>query len=340
MWEMSGLFPLRSCHKDPVDSKKKMIVAAGGFVGILLGVATALLLDSIDTSVKSFKEAKDLFGFTLLGVIPTFNTLLGVIPTSGKTSSFSKHLELDVPRVFARDMPEFSIEEAYQMLQANLKFLNSDKNIKAIVVTSSVAREGKSEVSANLAVAMAQVGQRVLLVDANMRQPTQHYVWGLLNKVGLSNILVGEARWELCRQEVMPGLDVLTSGVIPPNPVALLDSQHMAALIENFSMRYDTIIFDSPSLAGIPDSNILGKMADGILMVVRPGVVDSASAQAAKDFLFSTGQNVLGAVVNGIDINNEPDSYFYYQKEKYRTIKSTPPSLSAFENEAVMTDKG
>jgi capsular exopolysaccharide synthesis family protein len=203
------------------------------------------------------------------------------------------------------------------MLQANLKFLSSDKELRAIVVTSSVPKEGKSEVSANLAVTMAQVGRRVLLVDADMRHPSQHHIWGLTNLIGLSNILVGEAEFKVAVREVMSRLDVLPSGVIPPNSVGLLDSKRMASLIETFSKNYDFVIFDTPPLAGVADAPILGKMADGILLVVRPKVVDSASANAAKEFLVRSGQNVLGLVANGVIIKNEPDSYFYYTKEDY-----------------------
>ena len=150
-----------------------------------------------------------------------------------------------------------------------------------------------------------------------MREPSQHHIWQLTNAVGLSNILVGEAELNTAVQTVMPGLDVLPSGVIPPNPVALLDSKRMASLIEAFSNSYDSIIFDTPPLAGIADAPILGKMTDGILMVVRPRVVNSAGAKAAKEFLSQSGQNVLGLVANGVIIKNEPDSYFYYTKEQY-----------------------
>jgi capsular exopolysaccharide synthesis family protein len=154
-------------------------------------------------------------------------------------------------------------------------------------------------------------------VDADMRHPSQHHLWELTNASGLSNILVGEAEFNTAVKEVMPGLDVLTSGVIPPNPVALLDSKRMASLMETFLKNYDFVIVDTPPLAGIADAPILGKMADGILLVVRPGVVDATSAKSAKEFLERSGQNVLGLVANGVIIKNEPDSYFYYTKEQY-----------------------
>jgi capsular exopolysaccharide synthesis family protein len=201
------------------------------------------------------------------------------------------------------------------MLQANLKFVNSDKELKVIVVTSSVPQEGKSTVSANLAVVMAHSGRRVLLVDADMRRPVQHKILDLLNEAGLSNVLVGQAELRTVIKEVRDNLYVLSAGVIPPNPMALLDSQRMASLINYFSNSYDFVIIDTPSLNVAADALILGQMADGVLLVVRPGVVDSASAASAKEFLEQSGQNVLGQVINGVVPENK--LYNYYAKENY-----------------------
>ncbi len=293
-----------------MPTNSNLIVVAGGSVGILMGMALAFLIDILDKSVKTVKEAKELFGYTMLGVIPSFDK-------SGKIRPVAVNSDLNIPRVIARDMSQSPVREAYQMLQANLKYLSSDEKIKSIVVASSVSGEGKSEVSANLAASMAQVGRRVLLVDADMRQPIQHHIWGLTNAVGLSNTLISEAEWHEVTQEVMPGLDVITSGVVPPNPVALLDSRRMARLVEVFSQNYDYIIFDTPPLVGLADTTILGKMTDGMLLVVRPGVVDSASASAAKEMVTRTNQKLLGMVANGIAVNNEPDSYFFYKADKY-----------------------
>jgi capsular exopolysaccharide synthesis family protein len=314
-------------QKPSGSSSKKKYLAGGILGGILLALATAFLLDLIDKSVKTVKEARELFGYTLLGVIPTFGK-------SKKNRRSVGDLEGIVPRIVARDIPRAPIAQAYQMLQANLKFLSSDEPLKAIVVTSSVPKEGKSEVSANLAASMAQVGRRVLLVDADMRHPSQHHLWELTNSVGLSNVIVGEADFNTTVQEVMPKLDVLTAGVIPPNPVALLDSKRMALLMETFSKKYDFVIVDTPPLAGIADAPILGKMADGILLVVRPGVVDATSAKAAKEFLARSGQNVLGLVANGVIIKNEPDSYFYYTKDQYKEQTLENQEQPKFDNVA------
>ncbi|HAJ64540.1 MAG TPA: lipopolysaccharide biosynthesis protein [Cyanobacteria bacterium UBA8543] len=277
----------------------------GGTAGTLLGMATIILLEVRDVSLKTLKEVREQFGYTLLATIP----LLGKKPRRR-----TKHQERTVPELPVRDTPRSPISEAYRMLQANLKFLSSDKPLKVIVVTSSVPKEGKSTVSANLAAAMAQLGRRVLLVDADLRHPFQHHMWELTNAGGLSDVLVGQAEFKAVVTEVMDNLDVLSCGVIPPNPLALLDSKRMASLIESFSQTYDFVIIDAPPLVLAADALTLAKMTDGVLLVSRPGVVDSTSAAAAKESLERSGQNVLGLVVNGVIVENESDSYFYYTK--------------------------
>ncbi|MGH2414222.1 MAG: tyrosine-protein kinase family protein, partial [Microcystaceae cyanobacterium] len=117
--------------------------------------------------------------------------------------------------------------------------------------------------------------------------------------------------------QVMDNLDVLTSGVVPPNPASLLDSKRMAGLIENFAANYDFVIIDAPSLTVAADAASIGQMADGVLLVVRPGVVDSVNAAFARELLEKSGQNVLGQVVNGVIPKNEPHSYYYFTQEYY-----------------------
>ena len=281
------------------------IIVSGGVLGILLATATVVILEVRDTSIKNLKEARELFGYTLLGVIPSMKK---------KTALRGRNIESTVPELPVRDTPRLPICEAYRMLQANLKFLTSDKALKVIVVTSSIPKEGKSKISANLAATLAQMGHRVLLVDADMRYPSQHHIWALTNAAGLSDVIVGQAEFNAVVTEVMASLDVLTAGVIPPNPLALLNSKRMASLIEDFSQTYDFVIIDAPPLIVAADALTLGKMTDGILLVARPGVVNSTSAAAAKESLESSGQNVLGLVVNGVSLD-ATGSYFYYSKE-------------------------
>ena len=297
----------------PIAPRKQLNMAAGSVVGLLLAIAAAFLIDLVDRSVKTVREARDLFGYPLLGVIPTFGLAV-------RRSRPLRPAEPTIPRLVSSDAPHSSIWQAYQMLQANLKFLKSDGELRTIVITSSVKGEGKSEVAANLAAAMAHVGRRVLLIDADLRHPAQHHIWDLTNMMGLSNVIVGQANFGRVVQQVMPTLHVLTAGVIPPNPMALLGSQRMAALLESCAAYYDCILIDTPAMAGAADAPTLGKMTDGILLVVRPGVVDSGSAATSREFLAHSDQTVLGLVANGVIVKNEPDSYFYYKEDPHAAV--------------------
>ncbi|MEH1993991.1 GumC family protein [Nostoc sp.] len=312
---------------DKAEGPRKMLFIIGGAgIGFFLGIIVAFTLDLIDRSVKTVKEAKEVLRYSVLGVIPTQGR-------NGKDHSSIPGLDRPIPKIIGRDIPYFPVGNAYQILQVNLKFLCSDKPLKSIVITSSVAKEGKSDVSANLAVTMAQAGRRVLLVDADMRHPIQHHIWGLTNTMGLSNILINQASLDTVVQQVMPNLEVLTSGVLPPNPVAMLDSQRMAALISNFGRDYDLVIFDTPPLSGIADAAVLSTLTDGILLVVRPGVVDLNSANAAKEFLTQSGQKVLGIVINGVNTKNEPNNYFYETKKRQIEQDLVSSSLTKFRKE-------
>jgi polysaccharide biosynthesis transport protein len=300
----------------PTGSIRRLYLAGGAFVGLLLGIAAAFLVDLIDRSVKTVKEAQTLFGYTLLGLIPKYD------------ASGSPTLENVSPRVIATTTPRSMIHEAYQMLLANLKFTSLDKKVRTIVITSSVPREGKSEVTANLAATIAQAGKRVLLVDADMRYPGQHHLWGLVNTIGLSNVVVDQGEFSRAVQSVTPNLSILTAGVMPPNPLALLDSESMTALVELLRKQYDYVIFDTPPLAGTADAAVLGKLADGLLLVVHPGVADSSSVTAAKQMLARSEPNILGLVANGVNVKQEPDSYFYYSSSREQiTEKASPVKL-------------
>ncbi|GAX37578.1 GumC family protein [Nodularia sp. NIES-3585] len=304
------------------NKKKIIILLGGGFVGLLLGVAAAFFIDLIDRRVKTAKEAEELFGYTLLGLIPVFETK----NISNTLDTEEPIVEQFSPRIVVETSPRSVIHESYQMLQANLKFMSLDKKVRTIVVTSSVPGEGKSEVSANLAAVMAQVGRKVLLVDADMRQPSQHHLWGLLNSIGLSNVMVGQEELSDTIKQITPNLSVLTTGVIPPNPLALIDSECMTSLINRLNQQYDYIIFDTPPLIGTVDAAVLGKMVDGVLVVVRPGVVDSTSVTGAKTLLSRSEANILGIVANGIDVKQEPGNYFYYSSARSeQSVEKTDP---------------
>jgi succinoglycan biosynthesis transport protein ExoP len=272
-------------------------LALGGFLGILLGVGTALLLESMDNSLKNIEEVKRLLGYPVLGTIPLAEKVQGSEGEGGA----------ELPVLNNPYSPESA---AFEMLQANLGFSISDKKLKVIVLSSSIPGEGKSFVAANLAVATAQLGRRVLLIDADMRRPRQHKIWEQSNLIGLSNILVGQAEFQSSTKEALMAMDLLTAGTIPPNPAALLDSQRLATLIKEATGEYDFVIIDAPPLTAVADAQILGKLVDGLLLVVRPGVADSAAVSATKTLLEQSEQRVLGMVVNGVTAGTSYGGYY------------------------------
>jgi polysaccharide biosynthesis transport protein len=296
----------------PIDSRKLLYLVTGGFLGSVLALAVALLLEATDKSIKNIEEAKKVFGYPLLGVIPDLSKL---------DNGVSKYTEDSLPQIISKTSPRSPLNELYWMLQANLKFLSSDKKLQVIVVTSSLPKEGKSTISANLSMAMAQAGHKVLLIDADLHFPTQHQIWELSNELGLSHVIVGQAETETALKRVVPNLDILTAGVVPPNPIAIVDSQRMASLIDKCAQNYEFIIIDSPPLNAATDTRALGRMADGVLFVVRPKAIDLNAATVAKEILEQPGQNVLGIVINGVKPDKGSQSYYYskdYALEKDR----------------------
>jgi polysaccharide biosynthesis transport protein len=281
----------------PVSPKVPLNLALGGFLGILLGAGTALILEAIDKSLKSVEEAKRLLDYPLLGTIPLLD----------KKSSTG--LE-DLPELTVLNHPYSGISSSFEMLQTNLG-LSSDKKLKVIVVSSSIPGEGKSFVCANLAVAMAQLGRKVLLIDGDMRRPRQQEVWQVMNLRGLSNVLVGQVELENATQEALVTMEILTAGTLPPNPLALLDSQKMENLVKEVSEKYDFVIIDAPPLTAVADPLTIGKFVDGMLLVVRPGVATRETIGTAKSLLEQSGTKVLGMIANGITTQSGYGGYYY-----------------------------
>jgi polysaccharide biosynthesis transport protein len=290
----------------PSSTSKQLVIGAGIISGACFGVLVAFLIDIFDRTLKNRQEAEELFGYPLYAIIPKLGESEKNEREMGKLPASSSSIATEDPILRACGI------EAYQILRTNLKTISASQSTRVIAVTSSVPQEGKSEVSANLAAAIAAVGQKVLLIDADMRLSTQHTRWRLSNQVGLSNILEHGISWKEVRQEVTPCLDVITAGENVSNPIALIDSHNMKALIETVADHYDYVIFDTPPLVGIADTTILGKMTHGTLMVARPGTLDYSSALDAKKILEKTEQNVVGMVVNGENFDNT-----YYKDFSY-----------------------
>jgi capsular exopolysaccharide synthesis family protein len=189
--------------------------------------------------------------------------------------------------------------EAVRILRTNLQFLDIDRDHKVIAVTSSVAGEGKSTTACNLAIALAQTGTRVVLVEGDLRRPRVSEYLGIEKTVGLTTVLVGRVALDAALQEAgTPGLDVLTSGALPPNPAEILQTDAMRALLAELRHRYDVVLIDSPPLLPVTDAALLASIADGAILVVRHGETGHDQVRAAVERLDSVGARLLGTVLS------------------------------------------
>ena len=204
-----------------------------------------------------------------------------------------------------------TISEAFRTLRTNVQFMGVDSQIKRIMFTSAGPKEGKTTMVANLAVSMAQAGKSVLVIDADLRNPTQHKLFGLNNSEGLSVALLEDQDYQIyIRETVVSGLMVLTGGPMPPNPAELVGSERMKHLIEEASEKFDIVLIDTPPIIAVTDAAIIAQAVDGVILVLASGEVNKDYAQRAKELLDKVGAKIFGAVLNKVDLKNS--EYYYY----------------------------
>lgn len=253
-------------------------IAAGLAIGILLGVGLAVVRDLLDNTVKNRETLEEITGSGIVGSIPL-------------DKERRKHAAIS----FETD--NSAIAEAFRKLRTNLQFLAVDNPPRVIAVTSSTPSEGKSTTAINIALALAEGENNVLLVDGDMRRPTVHKYLGLVQPVGFSTVLSGQASLDDALQKTsFPGLTVLTSGTIPPNPSELLGSQAAKKLIGEMRAQFDYVVVDSTPLLAVTDAAILATCADGVLIMARFGQTKREQLSHAVSNLTDVGASVLGAV--------------------------------------------
>lgn len=212
------------------------------------------------------------------------------------------------------DVP-FEFAEAYKALRTNFSFLVNSDGCKKIVITSSVPNEGKSSVAINLAISLVQAGKRVLLLDTDLRNPSLHRYLNLSKDgaYGVSSILIGSVDAQACIVETLLGFDVIPGGVTPPNPVELVSSDRMKALLEEMQEKYDIVICDTPPVGLVIDAAALSCQCDGVLLVVRQKMAKKNQVLGAVHKLQSVSAKILGVVLNHYDITDAPEKdYGYY----------------------------
>ena len=219
-------------------------------------------------------------------------------------------------QLIVHEQAKSPVAEAYRTLRTNIQFAQIDGELKTIMFTSAGPGEGKSTTTANTAVALAQSGKSVILVDCDLRKPVQHRIFGKKNK-GVTNALVEDIpAISLLQDTEVEGLRLLTSGPIPPNPSELLGSDAMLQILQSLEAEADYVVVDAPPVVAVTDACVLASKVDGVLLVVAAGVAKPEMAQKAKELLVKAKGRILGAVINRVEIEEEHAYYYYYYGHK------------------------
>lgn len=217
--------------------------------------------------------------------------------------------------------PKSPVAESYRTLRTNIQFSSFDKEIKTIVVTSAAPGEGKSTTIGNLAIVMAQSGKKVLLIDCDLRKPSLHKKFRITNQAGLTNILLYDVDpFEIFHKHTN-NLYILTTGQLPPNPAEVVASNRLKSFIEKMKNEFDYILIDSPPLIAVTDAQILSSFCDGTLLVVSSGEAERETVKRAKDLLNKVKANIIGVVLNKIELKSRKGYYYYYGDEEGRRRK-------------------
>ncbi|MGD8189495.1 CpsD/CapB family tyrosine-protein kinase [Brevibacillus ginsengisoli] len=210
--------------------------------------------------------------------------------------------------------PKNAAAEAFRTLRTNIQFASNGDHYNTLVVTSAAPGEGKTTTISNLAIVLSQSGIRLLLLDGDMRKPALHRVFRLDNEQGLSDLLLHRAEMDQVIQRIPDiGIDVITSGPIPPNPAELISTPRMRMILEQLQNRYDMVLIDSPPILPVTDTQLFATMVQGVLLVVRSGRVKLANVQKAKMLLEHVGANLIGAVLNDKKVKSKDYYYEYVQ---------------------------
>lgn len=319
----------------------------GTILGIILGVVFAFLIETFDTSIGAIEEVEEFLGVHVMGVIPfvsveEIKTLLSDDPNAVLEEEKVRRYA----RLVAHFVPASTLSESYKALRTSLNFLCSENNLKSILFTSSSPGEGKTSIVVNLAITMAQIGQKVLLIDGDLRRPVISKLFGIEQIPGLTDVILGNYEWhrvvrsitdlmtgKMTIEDIMktPGIDnlhIITSGTYSPNPAEIINSKAIGEFLNHAREEYDVILIDAPPVLAATDAALWSSRVDGTALVYQVGKIARGALKRSKVSLENLKANVIGVVLNGLKAEISPDFgyqdyyYYYYGQEK------TPPKLS------------
>lgn len=298
-----------SLADNPIQPKTLLNMLLGAMLGLLLAVGVVVLRDYLDDALKTVEEVERVLDTSALGMISTIG---GTEEQSRLVTSLSS---------------QGAVAEAYRVLMMNIDFSKVDGPIRTLLVTSGAPGEGKSTTASNLALTMAQMGQKVILVDADLRKPSLNHYFGLPNGRGVTNLLldpdsnVADYLWPTS----VDNLRLLPSGPIPPNSAKMLGSPRMTTLVEELKEMADIVVFDSPPALVLADAALLARACDAALLVIRGGSTTANSAKKTQERLVQAGTRMIGVVLNRVSV--QASSYYYgaYYGEEPSSKKSLTP---------------
>jgi non-specific protein-tyrosine kinase len=290
--------------QSPIRPRTTQNTLIAAVVGMMAAVGVAFLVEYLDDSIRSPEQVGELIGAPVMGAVAKMSANGG---TGNKRA------------LIAAQEPRSPIVEAFRTLRTNIQFAGVDRPVRTLLVTSAAPMEGKSTVSANLAVVMAQAGFRVVLMDCDLRRPSMHTIFNQPNRSGLTDMMLqASTQWDAAVQTTpIANLFILPSGSLPPNPSELLGSDRFRQFIERMSNTYDMVIIDSPPLLPVTDAAILSRAVDGVMLVVDTGATRAGALVQSKVQIERVGGHLLGVVMNKLSPGRSGSHYYYYYQYAY-----------------------
>ncbi len=284
----------------PIRPRTMQNVFLGTLIGFVIAVGVVFLIEYLDDRVRAPEQIDRVLQLPVVGLIAKMNDSA----PNGKL------------RLIAMHEPRSPVTEAFRALRTNIQFAGVDHAIRTLLVTSAGPTEGKSTIAANLAVVMAQAGLKVALVDGDLRRPTVHKLFNVSNHSGLTDVMLAESNhgntW--LQSSGVPGLVLVPSGPLPPNPSELLGSKRMQQFLDYLHREVDTIIIDTPPLLPVTDALVLAPKTDGVLLVIDYGSTRIGEALQGRNQLNQSGARVIGIALNKVPTGRRGYSYYYYRR--------------------------